>query len=367
MTVFCSTTFNGCSNLLTVKANTLHYSIYYASNCAFLSFVECKIFEGTSSSSFPKVQLHPDGQRLVLITNGGLRGVSLTNENWFAMKKESRLVDHVYCAFSPNGCYLAVLSRMQMLCKLSIYSCSHNSVRLIDSAMCHKLCPGFIGNSAVSDHIECKWSPDSQYIAISSSFGILFVVNHDNLTNHCTVIPGLLHNCSISTARAYDFDPRYFSNIMAVCTDNRKLFLVNISSQYLLYMTDIIRSGSIECVQFSSDGEILALAVSNFRIYLYDSNHGSLVRIINPCVHCPDLAAMSPSFRPTIIRMSFSQSREQLAVSSSDGMVRIWQLSPLFSLQHLCKRSILSSVNASRIQQLPLPAKLKAFLKSYPT
>ncbi len=56
-----------------------------------------------------------------------------------------------------------------------------------------------------------------------------------------------------------------------------------------------------------------------------------------------------------------------MSVTTTDGWVRLWQLQPDLSLQHLARMCVLRHTAPRDLLSLPLPEKLILYLLQWPT
>ena len=118
--------------------------------------------------------------------------------------------------------------------------------------------------------------------------------------------------------------------------------------------------GDLECLKYSHSGHVLAVACSNGNILILDPDTANSLLSLNGAALPSNVALCRVNgalARPLF--MSFDTFGQHLAVSYTDGLVRVWQLQPGMNLQQLCKRVILQFVHLRDLDRLPLPSKIK--------
>lgn len=335
---------------------------------------ECEVIKNSNTKSYPKVSLHPSGDFLTYISQGK---VNLTNIT--TLKSVSKLPDigktenFRFLAMSPNGMFIATIAKIRST-KFELSVLIQNrmlSLQTTDSVVCNTLCAGFEGSRLYTEEAECKWSPDSAYIAVSASFGKMFVVKRKDLNLHFNLNQFDLNRSQLSNARALDFDPRYCHSHLAWGISDNTLFVCNIDTSEVLldipvHCDDLL--ATIDCVGYNKSGTALAVALSNACIQMYHPDNGDKLYVIDGRRQ-GSLKTLNPVIHqyPNVIRLSFSQAGDHLVTCSTDGRNRVWQLQPDLSLQHLCRVAIIKHVPADKFSSLPLPSKLVLYLLFYPT
>ncbi|XP_064610018.1 uncharacterized protein LOC135473975 [Liolophura sinensis] len=325
----------------------------------------CGVLKGTTTTSRPKIQLHPDGKYLGFVGRGCVRVVDTYNNDRYIKDDAIRPVSYKYCTFSPDGVYLAVLYRIQCHFELEI---SRLDIRLlrVNTTVCHNVCPSFTGTRSYTEQVECHFSPDSSLIALSHSEGILFTVNKRDLSLHSQLFPGVDSGVSLSNERSYDFDPTSGHSFIAAGGNNGHIFLIDIDTCKVLHEEDLhIDAETVDCVKYSPNGDCLAIAISDFTIRLFCPYSRQVTMTLGGETKCPGIQVQACSGRlPVVIRMSFDRSGEHLAISSTDGQVRIWQLPIKMDLRYLCKLKIQQCCIVTNIKMLPLPNSVINYLLS---
>ena len=308
--------------------------------------------------------------------------LDLTNLKSIIRDKDLTSCNFRHTAQAPNGRTMAFVNRLsKKFFELRIVSCDLGSFTDHGRASLHLLHKDFIGRGNFTDDVECKFSPDSVMIAVTSSFGILLVLKREysKLTLYNDPVPCLLRRngisgASLSNARSADFDPRAKHGLLAVGCAGPVVYICNIDEDAIIGTIEISSEDynihvAIDCLRYSPRGCALVVATSDAQIRLYQpdlceliytldgTNCGagiSMVRDINGCY-------------PTYIRMSFTQMGDMMAVTTTDGFVRVWQLQPDISLQHLTRMTILQHARTCDLIRLPLPEKLILYLLQWPT
>ena len=319
-----------------------------------------EIFSHSYMSNFPKLHLHPSGEYIGFIGLGVVTVETVLHEPVYEKQRDFRNSNYKYFAFSPNGKYAAILLNASRRFELLLSRLSKGFPdKSVDLLHVYK---GFKGSDAYNEHLECKWSPDSSNIAVCTSIGFLVVLDTD-LKSVVNVFEDILKSDTFpSCAGAFDYDPRSCHQVLAFGTNDRRLFIVNTESRNVLYESDTLGPDPIDCVQYSPSGNLLGLSLRNWSLLFIETRNLEIVFKLNT-TDCPAITAtnISNGFSafPSIMRLSFSSTEEQIATSSCDGFVRVWQL-PSFciSLKGLCRQAILSFVPTSKLQNLSLPKRL---------
>lgn len=322
------------------------------------------LFQGTQSTVYPKVQPHPLGLAFGYAGTNEVSVLSMQKELLYTQPRDMNNRAQRFCAISPNGLYLTILSKGQGFYFLEIFQFDFHLSQYQKAVACHKLIPGFLGSRTHNDHAECKWSPDSSHIALSSSIGKLVLINKLEMRNVCEICPEIL-GWNLSTAGSYDFSPQHKFSVLAVGTSNGMLCIINISSENEdeLVLLQIKTGCIIDCVQYTHDGRVVAVSFRNFVVRVYDTL--DLAELHTVCMSdlCSGYVRQIPNSPfPAIMRLSFSYDGRHLATSSCDGMVRVWAIPRLLSLQEWCRKTVLAHIPLQKVRTCNLPEKLKIFL-----
>ncbi|KAL4235678.1 hypothetical protein ACF0H5_004073 [Mactra antiquata] len=324
-----------------------------------------EVFVRSRMSNLPKIQMHPSGEYIGFIHPESIKIETIMHEDRYNKYKDLRSCNYRYCTFAPNGKYMAVILSASRQIELLV-SMVHRGFSAYDKSVnLSKLIPGFT-IKYYNEHIECKWSPDSGFIAVCSSIFMLFVMDKNlNLILDVTqdVLP---ENTFPSWSSTFDFDPCCFHEYLVVGSNTRCLYFVNITSKEIVQKTETISSSSIDCVQFVPNGSYVCVATRDFVLHMIDASDMTILYKIDMTVLSPNL---TPKFSdiPNVVRLSFSNTGEQIATSTTDGKIRVYQLTRDISLFNLCKWEILSLFPQSDIQKLPLPREIISKLLSLPT
>ncbi|XP_074646318.1 uncharacterized protein LOC141902476 isoform X2 [Tubulanus polymorphus] len=332
----------------------------------------------------PRIHPHPNGKYVCFISDYSEICV-LDLESGAFNKRESEL-DGYYglgpCAVSPNGAYLVFLRVERVQFELMVVEKRSLPFQVVGRMRCRDINRGLGHKRACDKQVECKWSPDSQFIAIAISTGYLSVVdcrNKECLEPYYNVIDDFDKFGHVRNVRAFDFDPKSAHSILAFATrgDVRKLHVCDLDEKAIVRSTELTADDEddIELIQFrlnvflrySHSGDLIAVALgvriqiltaSDLRvIYILDGleqDNGGYVRL-----------RWSGKY-PSVLQFSFSRFDEYLAVSSMDGFIRVWQLDADLNLQNLCRKVILASTCCDQVKFLPIPDRLKLYLLQIP-
>ncbi|XP_076447022.1 uncharacterized protein LOC143284233 [Babylonia areolata] len=324
------------------------------------------VLTGTESTMYPKIQPHPLGEAVGYAGKGELRVDSLQNEVLFSKLRDMGNRSHRFCAFSPNGASMAVLTHCSRMYYLEVHHMGTFLSSVQKMVACHKLCPGFMASGTHNDHVECKWSPDGSRLAASSSRGKLFVVDKGLSHSVVNIFPCLVEG-NLSSAGSFDFDPRVGHSVMAVGTSEGLLAIIqtDVSDQGDVILQELDTEENINCVQYNQDGSSIAVSFSSFCVSVYSTKDLSLHHTIDmseSCSHHLSLYQNEPF--PLVQRLSFSYDGRHLATSSCDGYVRVWSVPRLLTLQEWCRKRILQNMPVVMVRKCSLPQKMKQFLLS---
>ncbi|XP_077981596.1 uncharacterized protein LOC144436638 [Glandiceps talaboti] len=322
------------------------------------------LIDQRGSATWPHCQVTPSSQYLCYIGRSEVISQNLKTKYKQKRSRDLRMGNFRFCALSPNGQYLAILMRIGNQFELATVTAER--LQRGTEIMCHNVCPKFFGSANYSDHVECTFSPDSKYIAVSSSFGKLFIVQRDPSKCYKLITPGLVPDDQgvLEDARAYDYDPRYPHEVMAFSTTDKSIRVYNLEQDECIIANGLPEDvGVAEVMKYSNGGYLLGVATSSMVIMMYESDSGSLMYRLDTSTQSSKFAMRTmPSGYPSMLRLAWSHSGEQLAVCSADGYIRIWQLPRYLSLQHFCRLAILKYLPAKDVYALPLPGKLIDFI-----
>lgn len=210
------------------------------------------------------------------------------------------------------------------------------------------------------DRYNCCFSQDSNYVAVSSALGYLSIFDL-KLNLKCKVCPQLFE---LANERSFDFDRRFFNRRIALATTDRIIYLFDIHEKTVIYKRRLVVACdtppvSVQCIKYSRPGDVLAVALSDGDIHLLDPETlscnfvlqgSSLASSVRLCVVNRTIAAA--------VAMSFDTFAERLAVSYTDGFVRVWQLPLNLELLHLCRKAVLRYTHLRDLKRLPLPKQI---------
>ncbi|XP_064625098.1 uncharacterized protein LOC135486325 [Lineus longissimus] len=349
--------------------------------------MKCEIIKGSSTNAaVPRVHPHPNGEYICYIGPGNIILMDIQTLEKAVKNKDSQFASYKYLAVSPNGSYVAYISRSGVNYSLTVMIRDGIYFMPVYENRLDHLCLSFVGTRQYTEHVECKWSPDSVHVAVGSTMGHLLVVRREGLDSICNVIPGMFELYSTSeqgptvlaTPMGFDFDPRYKYSILVFVDKNNTLYMLNIEEKEVIHQVVIDTVGSVNCIQYDNDGRVLAVATSEAVlelrcpdtldiIYTIDMSATVPGGGVDPSPDMPIGGAESPMEQlngnfPAVTRLSFSQFGDFIAVSSSDGYARIWQLKSDISLQNICRKTILGTVKANNIWRLPLPPRILMYL-----
>lgn len=315
-------------------------------------------------SNLPKLHMHPSGNYIGYIAPESIKIETIKHEEVFNKHKDLRMCNYKFIAFSPNGKYMAVL--LSCARQFEIVVCMvDKGFTFHDKAVdLSKMFPGFRGHH-YNEHLECKWSPDSDYIAVCSSVHFMFVLNKD-LELCVNIVTDILQDEVFpSWASTFDFNPQSCHELLAVGGNDRSIYFLNLKTREIMEKTDEICSDALDCLQYHPFGKYVAVASRNFSIFLIEPSDGAVLYHLDMRIDQPDLSQRYASI-PNFIRLSFSTTGEQLVTATSDGKIRVYQMPAYLSLFDLCKWTILSQVPYTKIGELPLPKRLISKLLALP-
>ena len=200
-------------------------------------FSGCTAIQRKTSLRQPHCQMLPDGKYVCYLESSGviMRNISDTREYY---RREAFFKYGIYrfCSMSPDELHISVIMQIKNVFHLYVFSTLY--FYSYKEVSCTDVFPPFPSqsNSYGNEHVECAFSPDSQYIAVSTSMGQLFVVKRQGLTLYRGVIPGIVSKeLELVSPRSYDFDPRFKHEVLAFCTSDWVLHAFNLDTGTLLW------------------------------------------------------------------------------------------------------------------------------------
>ena len=329
---------------------------------------EGEAFSKSYMSNFPKLHTHPSGDYIGYVAPGGVIAETVNHVQVYNKLKDLRNCNYKYCAFSPNGKSLAILVSSSRRFEILLSRVDRALATHDTSVDLSRLYKDFKGSTAYNEHLECKWSPDSSNIAICTSIGYLVVLD-TNLNSVVNIFEDILPNSLFpSCAGAFDYDPRSSNQMLAFGSNDRRIYIVNTESKNILYESEVLDTEPVDCVQYSPNGNILGLSLRNWCVLILDTSNLETVFKLNmlDTITVTNISSCSSAF-PSVMRLSFTSTGEQVATSSCDGYVRVWQLPCVkISLKDLCRQALLTYVPMSKIQKLGLPKRILDELAAMP-
>ena len=320
-------------------------------------FSACDIIKGTSTSCRPNVAVHPASRCIGYIGKGEINFLDLQDMHKLTKGKGEIGSNFRAMDIAPNGYHVAVLARLNHAhFKLSVLDGSNSLLRISSSALCHELEPDFRGTRRYVEQVAVKFSPDSSLIAVASSFGLIFVVRRYTAEMHCNIIPGVFERqiIQLSNERCFDFDPRSAHKYLAMADRQQQVHIIDLDEQKSV--ETIETEGGTDCIRYNIRGDILAVATREAHVNMYDTaTWGILYSLDASCSSLENYMVPEGDKFPSIIKLSFSYNGDLMAMTSTDGYVRVWQLHQTLSLKHLSKLAVLKSTRRSDIPRLPLP------------
>ena len=337
----------------------------------FKDTLKCSVIKGVHVNFYPKVVPHPNGVDIGYISPDKLTIMDL-HTLYKTTKRNTRITQSNFrhMAFSPDGLLVAGILMRNYTFELIIFMKDTDLSICYGSAMLNTFCPNLKVSRSYTEEVECKFSPDSKYIAICSSIGDLIVVKKKTVTLHCTICPDIVSSPP-TNARCFDFDPRYFHKFLTYASRDNVIHNCDIQATPCCVESEfeVDTEGQIDCIKFHPNGESLAVATSEALVHMYGTESWDvLYQLDGRSISAPyEMKQSSEDHYPTIHRLSFSTAGEHLAVSASDGIVRVWQLHSKINLKHLCRLVIKQYISVRNLVELPLPPALIMYLLQWPT
>ncbi|XP_074658362.1 uncharacterized protein LOC141911268 isoform X3 [Tubulanus polymorphus] len=346
-----------------------------------------RIYPGTSSAEYfpqPRIRPHPNG-KYVCFVDGCKIYVQDIETGAFnereRLKFDTSYYISAHCcgAVSPNGAYLAFIARFGDEFELSVIET--RAFRVVGRVRYSDIGRDeYVGG-------ECKWSPDSQFIAIAMSNGDISLVDCRDKKRpepFLNVVDDFeKFGSRISNPRAFDFDPKSAHSVLAFATRGNasKLHVYDVDEKAVVRSTvlttneheaddedDFFLFYGRNCpLRYSRSGDVIAVTLG-LRIQILNANDLRVIYILDGIAQDNGgyVRQLATGKYPFTIHVSFSRFDEYLAVSSTDGFIRVWQLDADLNLQDLCRKVILASTYCDRVKFLPIPDRLKFYLLQIP-
>ena len=272
------------------------------------------------------------------------------------------------CPFSRDGNMIASVRVVSGVLHLSITSARNG--RTLCSEKVTKVCPGFRGVV-----VDCAFSPNSRYLAVTSSRGHVYFLSTTRLTlmNSLEImkilspykVPDLTDNNleDFITQSVCIFDPRFPFQEFVTCVVYAGVVKIwrmsgtSIKDAVFQIKHTLAFRKLLNVVRYSPHGTILAVGENDGTISCVNTDDGTISFVLDASQQPPEFHSEAGVFH-----LAFTQSGEELAGSYSDGYIRIWQLPMIFDLKFLCREVINACVPPSKVHRLPLPSGLRNFL-----
>lgn len=316
-----------------------------------------------------------DGNLVSFITNSGQGEVALVKRNRSSYAEIAERVDKfqpccngmtgqtLCCKFSPDARHIVSAA------SLDFHSMREtNELRLwnvksmqIEARVVLRDITDFCGFVT-----RCEFSPDGQYLAVSTSKEQLCILRSKNLD----VVTVLRRRCRGNVCWSI-FNPAWRFEVLACCMQDGRVEIWNKvevhSSAHageLRYAREKERKVSfsrlLHCCQYSPDGKMIAVGTSDANIIMLGAETLDSLFYLE-CIKEPSPFGLR--IQNTIVySIAFSKSQQYVAAGYSDSMVRVWAMPMRFDLQHLCRVVILHSVPGNKINSLPVPNGIKNYL-----
>lgn len=266
------------------------------------------------------------------------------------------------CKFSPDGAFIVSASSLDFHSiretnELRLWNVkSMQTVKRIVLRDVTDFC-GFV--------TSCEFSPDGQYIAVTTSQEQLCILKSKNFD----IVSVLRKRCRGNKCWCV-FNPKWKCEVLACCLQDGRVEvwkkLDHPASCEVKYICEKEHKVSISqrlcSCRYSPDGLMLAIGTSDANIMVL--NGDTLDTLF--CLDCK-LESIPDSFRPrfqntNVHCVAFSKSQQYVAAGYGDGLVRIWAMPVRFDLKHLCRVVILHNVPSSEICSLPIPCGIKGYI-----
>lgn len=314
-----------------------------------------------------------DGNMITFLTNSGRGEVALVKRNRSSLSGIAERVDKfqpcctgmtgqtLCCKFSPDARHIVSAA------SLDFHSMREtNELRLwnvksmqIEAKVVLRDITDFCGFVT-----RCEFSPDGQYIAVSTSKEQLCILRSKNLD----VVTVLRRRCRGNMCWSV-YNPAWRFEVLACCLQDGRVEIwhkvdVHSGACELRYVREKERKVSFSRMlyscQYSPDGQMIAVGRSDANIIMLNAD--SLESLF--CLECK--SEPSPfglrTQNATVHCIAFSKSQQYVAAGYSNSMARVWAMPMRFDLKHLCRVVILHNVPASQISSLPVPSGIKTYL-----
>ena len=258
------------------------------------------------------------------------------------------------CVFSPDGLKAVTVSNVTLeshrgtetneICLWQVKS--KKKLKSCWRVSCEVVLPRFAGHM-----VSCVFSPDSSFLAFSSSLSQLYVLKSENLdllsAIRTDIVPGNACSCA--------FDPCYPCQKLAACFEDglfQVWFIDGGQTNCIKEMHLVQNPARLTSFCYSPDGSFLAIGTSQGKVLLIETELFCTLHELD----------VDKNTDIDICSVAFTMSCQELAAGQSDGVVRIWQLPLKLELQHMCRLMINKLVAPNQVDDLPLPRNLKAYL-----
>lgn len=340
-----------------------------------------RVFDINSSSCTKEIltyhsqecDISSDGELITFLTNSGRGEVALVRRNRNSRSGIAERIDKfqpcctgmtgqtLSCKFSPDARHIVSAA------SLDFHSMREtNELRLwnvksmqIEAKVVLRDVTDFCGFVTC-----CEFSPDGQYIAVSTSKEQLCILRSKNLD----VVTVLRRRCRGNMCWSV-FNPTSRHEVLACCLQDGRVEIwhkldIQSGACELRYVREKERKVSFSrrlySCQYSPDGQMLAVGSSAANIIMLNSDSLELL-------FCLDGKSAPSPYAPrthnaTVHCIAFYKSQQYVAAGYSDGLARVWAMPMRFDLKHLCRVVILHNVPASQISSLPIPSCIKMYL-----
>lgn len=268
------------------------------------------------------------------------------------------------CVFSPDGLLAVTVSNVTLeshrgtetneVCLWQVKS--KNRLKSFWRVSCEVVLPRFTGHL-----VSCVFSPDSSLLAFSNSLGQLYVLKSENLE----LLSAVRTDIAPGNACCCTFDPSFPCQKLAACFEDGmfQLWFIEDGQTKCVKAIELVQNPArLTAFSYSPDGSLLAFGTSQGKVMLIETVHFSTLFELDTSQYTEHEAASGESDITAVCSVAFTKSCQELAVGQSDGVLRIWQLPFKFELQHMCRLVINKWVAPNKMEYLPLPSNLKAYL-----